>query len=233
MEHSLHSTNYKFGVLFAKEGQTQNEMFGNTEPSAEFERFLSLLGDRVSLLGWQGFRGGLDVKHGHTGTESVFCKFYMSSGEASQQVELDIMFHVSTLLPYSDKDSQQLERKRHLGNDIVVIVFLEGDGKVPYDPNILKSEFNHAFIIVQPLPSQRYRVNCIYKSGVPECHPFLPGPEAVFQHGQAFRRWLLAKCVNSERASCQCATFSQKLKRTRKLQMQMLCNSELEAVEKN
>lgn len=31
------------------------------------------------------------------------------------------MFHVSTLLPHSDRDSQQIERKRHIGNDRVTI----------------------------------------------------------------------------------------------------------------
>ena len=33
------------------------------------------------------------------------------------------MFHVSTLLPFSAKDSQHLEKKRHIGNDRVAIVF--------------------------------------------------------------------------------------------------------------
>jgi len=233
IEHSLHSSNYKFGVLFAKEGQSQNEMFGNREPSRAFEKFLELLGDRVDLQGFAGFRGGLDVKHGHTGSQSVYTKHTMCGG--SRKLECDIMFHVSTMLPYSETDAQQLERKRHLGNDIVVIVFLEGEGVVPYDPNVLKSEFNHAFVIVQPLGrggEQLYRVHCIYKSGVPECNPFLPGPEALFGHGPDFRAFLLAKCINAERASCQCVTFSQKLRRTRRLQTQMLVNSVLEESEK-
>jgi hypothetical protein len=235
MEHSLHSSNYKFGVLYAKEGQNQNEMFGNREPSPAFERFLELLGDRVELQGFAGFRGGLDVKHGHTGSQSVYTKCTVSGG--SRKIDCDIMFHVSTMLPYSESDAQQLERKRHLGNDIVVIVFLEGEGAVPYDPNILKSEFNHAFVIVQPVSggggaTELYRVHCIYKSGVPECNPFLPGPETLFGHGPDFRAWLLAKCINAERASCQCVTFSQKLRRTRRLQTQMLVNSVLEESEK-
>ncbi len=231
MEQSLHSSNHKFGVLYAKEGQNQNEMFGNKTPSAQFDRFLALLGDRVALQGFAGFRGGLDVKHGHTGSESVFTKFAMHGG--AKEVEFDVMFHVSTMLPYSETDAQQLERKRHLGNDIVVVVFMEGDGSVPYDPNVLKSEFNHAFIIVQPIDGgKRYRVHCIYKSGVPECNPFMPGPDAVFDHGPEFRAWLLAKCVNAERVSCQCVTFSQKLRRTRRLQTQMLVNSALEESEK-
>ena len=33
------------------------------------------------------------------------------------------MFHVSTLLPFTDTDRQQLQRKRHVGNDIVAVVF--------------------------------------------------------------------------------------------------------------
>ena len=33
------------------------------------------------------------------------------------------MFHVTTLLPFTDTDRQQLQRKRHVGNDIVAVVF--------------------------------------------------------------------------------------------------------------
>ena len=38
---------------------------------------------------------------------------------------VEVMFHVSTLLPYSESDKQQLQRKRHIGNDIVAVVFQE------------------------------------------------------------------------------------------------------------
>ena len=34
-----------------------------------------------------------------------------------------MMFHVSTLLPFFPADPQQVERKRHIGNDLVVIIF--------------------------------------------------------------------------------------------------------------
>lgn len=42
----------------------------------------------------------------------------------------------------------QWERKRFIGNDIVVIVFYEG--KTPLDPNIFVSNFNHVFALVVP-----------------------------------------------------------------------------------
>lgn len=51
--------------------------------------------------------------NGHTGTEAVYERFF----------EREIMFHVSPLLPHTSGDAQQLQRKRHVGNDIVAIVF--------------------------------------------------------------------------------------------------------------
>jgi hypothetical protein len=44
-------------------------------------------------------------------------------------------------------DLQRVERKRHLGNDVVVIIFKEGPGA--FDPLCIKSHFNHVFIVVQ------------------------------------------------------------------------------------
>jgi hypothetical protein len=65
-----------------------------------------------------------------TGTHSVYTTWE----------DYEVMFHVSTYLPYDDKNRQQLERKRHLGNDIVVLIF--SDGNTPYLANAIKSEFN-------------------------------------------------------------------------------------------
>lgn len=51
------------------------------------------------LLFFSRFRGGLDVTHGQTGTESVYTNFHNK----------EIMFHVSTKLPYTEGDSQQVQ----------------------------------------------------------------------------------------------------------------------------
>ena len=58
-----------------------------------------------------------------TGTHSVY----------TTMDDFEIMFHVSTLLPHNPRDPQQVERKRHIGNDICVIVYLDapGPGEVP------------------------------------------------------------------------------------------------------
>lgn len=57
------------------------------------------------------------------------------------------MFHVSTLLPYEKHDPQKLQRKRHIGNDIVCVVFLEADNTA-FSPACIKSHFLHTFILV-------------------------------------------------------------------------------------
>lgn len=57
------------------------------------------------------------------------------------------MFHVSTQLPYERHDPQKLQRKRHIGNDIVCVVFLEADNTA-FSPACIKSHFLHTFILV-------------------------------------------------------------------------------------
>lgn len=100
---------------------------------------MSTMAKKIELKGWPGYPGGLDVVHGQTGKYAYFTKFR----------DFDIMFHVSTCLPHVSGDDQQLEKKRHIGNDVVVIVFQDGD--TPIAPASIKSYFNHVFIIVHPI----------------------------------------------------------------------------------
>lgn len=106
--------NFKFGVLYQKYGQTlEEELFANNETTPDMDEFLDLLGRRIKLKDHKGYRGGLDIQNGHTGESAIYEVFE----------NREIMFHVSTLLPFTTGDSQQLQRKRHIGNDIVAIVF--------------------------------------------------------------------------------------------------------------
>lgn len=52
----------------------------------------------VMVLCANSFRGGLDVTHGQTGTESIYCNYRNK----------EVMFHVSTKLPYTEGDTQQV-----------------------------------------------------------------------------------------------------------------------------
>ena len=46
----------------------------------------------------------------------------------------------------------QLQRKRHIGNDIVCVVFMESE-TTPFSPTCIKSHFLHTFIVVRLLGS--------------------------------------------------------------------------------
>ncbi|XP_034642706.1 rap1 GTPase-activating protein 1-like isoform X8 [Trachemys scripta elegans] len=198
-EHVI-SNNFKFGVIYQKAGQTtEEEVFSNTEESLAFLEFLEFLGDRIQLQDFRGFRGGLDVMRGQTGTESVYTNF---RGK-------EIMFHVSTKLPFTEGDAQQLQRKRHIGNDIVAIVFQ--DENTPFVPDMIASNFLHAYVVVQlahgAIGETLYKVSVTARDDVPFFGPPLPNP-AIFKKSPEFREFLLAKLINAEYSCYQAEKFA-------------------------
>ncbi|KAM4848927.1 GTPase-activating Rap/Ran-GAP domain-like protein 3 isoform 3-T3 [Urocitellus parryii] len=206
LEEQEGSVNFKFGVLFAKDGQlTDDEMFSNEIGSEAFQKFLNLLGDTITLKGWTGYRGGLDTKNDTTGIHSVYTVY---QGH-------EIMFHVSTMLPYSKENKQQVERKRHIGNDIVTIVFQEGEeSSAAFKPSMIRSHFTHIFALVRyDQQNDNYRLKIFSEESVPLFGPPLPSPP-VFTDHQEFRDFLLVKLINGEKATLETPTFAQKRRRT-------------------
>nr|XP_048681388.1 rap1 GTPase-activating protein 1 isoform X10 [Caretta caretta] len=188
-EHVL-SNHFKFGVIYQKLGQTsEEELFGTTEESPAFVEFLNFLGQKVQLQDFKGFRGGLDVTHGQTGTESVYCTFRSK----------EIMFHVSTKLPYTEGDAQQ-------------------DENTPFVPDMIASNFLHAYIVVQAekpcSESTLYKVSVTARDDVPFFGPPLPDP-AVFRKGLDFQEFLLTKLINAEYACYKAEKFAKLEERTR------------------
>ncbi|XP_054902761.1 rap1 GTPase-activating protein 2-like isoform X2 [Poeciliopsis prolifica] len=205
-EHEVNNT-FKFGVVYQRFGQvSEEELFTNNQESPAFLEFLQLLGETVELQDFKGFRGGLDVSHGQTGSHSVYTVY---RGQ-------EVMFHVSTKLPFTEGDAQQLQRKRHIGNDIVAVVFQEE--ATPFVPDMIASNFLHAFILVQVeetcLDSAIYRVSVTAREDVPPFGPPLPNP-AVFRKGPEFRQFLLTKLINAELASYKSERFARLEERTR------------------
>ncbi|XP_072816240.1 GTPase-activating Rap/Ran-GAP domain-like protein 3 isoform X2 [Vicugna pacos] len=206
LEEQEGSVNFKFGVLFAKDGQlTDDDMFSNEIGSDAFQKFLNLLGDTITLKGWTGYRGGLDTKNDTTGIHSVYTVY---QGH-------EIMFHISTMLPYSKENKQQVERKRHIGNDIVTIVFQEGEEPSPaFKPSMIRSHFTHIFALVRyDQQNDNYRLKIFSEESVPLFGPPLPSPP-VFTDHQEFRDFLLVKLINGEKATLETPTFAQKRRRT-------------------
>lgn len=48
-----------------------------------------------------------------------------------------------------------MERKRHIGNDLVVVIFQDGDTPIALDS--FDSQHHHVILAVHPLPQRRYR----------------------------------------------------------------------------
>ncbi|KAK3551359.1 hypothetical protein QTP70_015410 [Hemibagrus guttatus] len=265
-EHRV-SQNFKFGVLYQKEGQlTEEEILSNNEESEEFKHFLSILGQTVKLRGFTGyhgfcsdlsvsgdisswmtahqlklnpsktellvipgdpspaqdlaFRGGLDVSHGQTGNEAVFTSFHGR----------EIMFHVSTKLPFTDGDTQQCRGW-----------FLEGkwvnfwgvkEGRTPFLCDVISSHFLHCFIAVRRVKRENgadggdggaFQVSITAREDVPPFGPPLPNPPyslrvsmlACVLQGSVFREFLLTKLINAEISCYRAERFSKLELRTR------------------
>ncbi|XP_023273048.1 signal-induced proliferation-associated 1-like protein 1 [Seriola lalandi dorsalis] len=198
----------KVGVMYCRAGQsTEEEMYNNETAGPALEEFLQLLGEKVRLKGFTKYRAQLDTKTDSTGTHSLYTSYK----------DYEIMFHVSTLLPYTPNNKQQLLRKRHIGNDIVTIVFQE-PGAHPFTPKAVRSHFQHVFIIVRvhnPCSDNTcYSVAVTRSQDVPSFGP--PIPKGVtFPKSTVFRDFLLAKVINAENAAHKSDKFGAMATRTR------------------
>ncbi|XP_029425569.1 signal-induced proliferation-associated 1-like protein 2 isoform X2 [Nannospalax galili] len=202
------SFQHKIGILYCKAGQsTEEEMYNNETAGPAFEEFLDLLGQRVRLKGFSKYRAQLDNKTDSTGTHSLYTTYK----------DYELMFHVSTLLPYMPNNRQQLLRKRHIGNDIVTIVFQE-PGALPFTPKNIRSHFQHVFVIVKAhnpcTENICYSVGVSRSKDVPPFGP--PIPKGVtFPKSAVFRDFLLAKVINAENAAHKSEKFRAMATRTR------------------
>ncbi|XP_028580639.2 signal-induced proliferation-associated 1-like protein 1 isoform X4 [Podarcis muralis] len=198
----------KVGIMYCKSGQsTEEEMYNNESAGPAFEEFLQLLGERVRLKGFEKYRAQLDTKTDSTGTHSLYTTYK----------DYEIMFHVSTMLPYTPNNKQQLLRKRHIGNDIVTIVFQE-PGAESFSPKNIRSHFQHVFVIVRVhnpcTDNVCYSVAATRSRDVPSFGP--PIPKGItFPKSNVFRDFLLAKVINAENAAHKSEKFRAMATRTR------------------
>ncbi|KAM4754362.1 LOW QUALITY PROTEIN: signal-induced proliferation-associated protein 1-like, partial [Cyanocitta cristata] len=213
----------KVGVLYCRAGQgSEEEMYNNEGPGPAFEQFLALLGTRVRLRGFDGYRAQLDTRTDSTGTHSLYTTYH----------GYEVMFHVSTMLPFTPRNSQQLLRKRHIGNDIVTIVFQE-PGARPFSPRALRSHFQHIFLVVRVhepcTPKTTYRGGGVPHergSGAAGGDPPRSGRRwrrgSDFWGARGLRPFLLAKAINGENAAARGGRLGAMAARTRRQYLQEL-----------
>ncbi|KAL1769238.1 signal-induced proliferation-associated 1 3 isoform X1 [Sigmodon hispidus] len=209
---------HKVGILYCKAGQSsEEEMYNNEEAGPAFEEFLDLLGEKVCLKGFTKYAAQLDVKTDSTGTHSLYTTYQ----------DYEIMFHVSTLLPYTPNNRQQLLRKRHIGNDIVTIIFQE-PGALPFTPKNIRSHFQHVFIIVRVhnpcTENVCYSMAVTRSKDAPLFGPPIPNG-TTFRKSDVFRDFLLAKVINAENAAHKSDKFHTMATRTRQEYLKDLAES--------
>ncbi|XP_067412703.1 signal-induced proliferation-associated 1-like protein 3 isoform X2 [Emydura macquarii macquarii] len=199
---------HKVGILYCKAGQSsEEEMYNNEEAGSAFEEFLSFIGEKICLKAFSKYAAQLDTKTDSTGTHSLYTTYQ----------DYEIMFHVSTMLPYTLNNRQQLLRKRHIGNDIVTIIFQE-PGALPFTPQNIRSHFQHVFIIVRVhnpcTDNVCYSVAVTRSKDAPPFGPPIPNG-VTFRKSDVFRDFLLAKVINAENAAHKSDKFHTMATRTR------------------
>ncbi|XP_062915409.1 tuberin isoform X4 [Mobula hypostoma] len=134
---------HKIGVVYVGEGQTNNEaeILSNAYGSSRYAQFLTGLGKLIYLQDCnpeQIFLGGLDT--------------YGDDGQFTYCWHDDIMqaiFHIATLMPNRESDPACCDKKRHIGNDYVVVVYK--DTEEEYKLGTIKGQFNFVEVIIKPL----------------------------------------------------------------------------------
>ncbi|XP_062493154.1 signal-induced proliferation-associated protein 1 [Pezoporus occidentalis] len=208
----------KVGVLYCRGGQgSEEEMYNNKGAGPPFAQFLALLGTRVRLRGFPHYRAQLDTRTDSTGTHSLYTTYH----------GYEVMFHVSTMLPFTPSNPQQLLRKRHIGNDIVTIVFQE-PGARPFSPRALRSHFQHIFLVVRAhepcTPRTSYSVAVVRPEETPLFGPALAVGQR-FPGGSGLREFLLAKAINGENAAGRGGRLGAMAARTRYQYLQELART--------
>ncbi|XP_054066471.1 tuberin isoform X7 [Rissa tridactyla] len=134
---------HKIAVLYVGEGQSNNEIaiLSNEHGSYRYTEFLTGLGKLIELKDCQPdkiYLGGLDV----CGEDGQFT--YCWHDDIMQAI-----FHIATLMPTKDLDKYRCDKKRHLGNDFVSIVY--NDSGEEFKLGTIKGQFNFVHVIITPL----------------------------------------------------------------------------------
>ena len=131
---------HKIGVVYVGNDQTtERDILANTTGSAAFEKLLDGLGSRVQLKGATFNTQGLDREFDSDGTHTF----------AWRDRVTEIIYHVPTMMPTNlDNDAQCINKKRHVGNDFVNIIFNESG--LPFNFESIPSQFNYINIIITP-----------------------------------------------------------------------------------
>lgn len=129
---------HKVGVMYVAPGQTdESEILRNTHGSPAYTRFLEGLGRLINL------RDQVDVYAGGLDPDEDGEYAYAWWDDTGQ-----VLYHTATMMPTLPDDPQCTNKKRHLGNDFVKIVW--NDSGTPYRFETLSTQFQFINIVIEP-----------------------------------------------------------------------------------
>ncbi|KAG7447270.1 uncharacterized protein BT62DRAFT_892563 [Guyanagaster necrorhizus] len=129
---------HKVGILYVAPGQVDEvEILKNTHGSPAYTRFLEGIGRLIEL------RGQIDVYAGGLNPDDDGEYAYAWWDDIGQ-----ILYHTATMMPSLPTDPACNNKKAHIGNDFVRIVW--NDGGRPYRFDTLSTEFQFVNIVVEP-----------------------------------------------------------------------------------
>ncbi|KXN86680.1 Tuberin [Leucoagaricus sp. SymC.cos] len=129
---------HKVGIMYVAPGQTEElEILGNTHGSPAYTRFLEGLGRLINL------RGQVDVYAGGLDPDEDGEYAYAWWDDIGQ-----ILYHTATMMPSHPYDPHYNNKKRHIGNDYVRIIW--NDSGKPYRFDTLSTQFQFVNIVIEP-----------------------------------------------------------------------------------
>lgn len=131
---------HKVGILYVAPNQSEEtEILRNTHGSPAYTRFLEGIGRLINL------RGQLDVYAGGLDPDEDGEYAYAWWDDITQ-----ILYHAATLMPTpsAEIDPNCINKKRHIGNDYVRIVW--NDSGKPYRFDTLSTQFQFVNIVIEP-----------------------------------------------------------------------------------
>ncbi|KAK5172561.1 Tuberous sclerosis 2-like protein [Saxophila tyrrhenica] len=152
---------HKAGVIYIGEGQkTETEILQNVQGSPDYITFLSALGTLRPLHNAPFNTQGLDRTSDADGPHAIVWN--------NQVTEL--VFHITTLMPNdADPSLNTANKKRHIGNDFVNIIF--NNSSAPFDLDTFPSQFAAVYIVIAPsartsfLQTRRLRTDGLRRRG--------------------------------------------------------------------
>lgn len=184
LDRTIPCNTHKIGLLYAgpsgigsSRTDSETELLSNQHCSPAFHKFAAGLGSMVLTKNLRFFSGGLDVSSFES--DGHFARVWVdktSDGSNLQAARTIVVYHVPSLMPPGVNN-----RKRHIGNDIVLIVFhdtgydgvLRADGEEvnPLEPteSVVSGHFNFVTIHVTIMPKPIFaRVTVRLRKGLPE-----------------------------------------------------------------